>query len=412
MKKCGLLGKVLAHSYSPAIHKMLADYEYRLYEKTEDELTDFIKEGEWDGLNVTIPYKKKAAELCDELSSFAEKIGSCNTLVKRADGSIFGDNTDAYGFLKLVEYSKINVSEKKCLILGSGGASVSVCAALKSLGAETVIISRQGENNYGNLEKHKDARVIVNTTPVGMYPDNGKSPLKMDLFTKCEGVIDIIYNPFRTALMLQAEKMGIPAFGGLYMLVGQAKRSAELFSGEQISESEIHRIVKVLESDMKNIILIGMPGCGKTTAAKLLGRALNREVLDSDAEIIKNTGMSIPDYMQKNGEAMFRDRESEAIAALGKLSGKIIATGGGCITRDENYDSLHQNGTIFWIKRDPERLARKGRPLSENADLNKMYEVRKPGYERFADVIIDNNKSKDETVKAILTQSGFGLTMH
>ena len=403
MLKCGLLGQKLGHSYSPAIHSMLADYDYQLFEREPEQLEDFLKNGDWDGINVTIPYKKAVLPYCAELSDTARRIGSVNTIVRRPDGSLYGDNTDAYGFESLVKKSGIQVQGKKALVLGSGGASVTVVAVLKMLGAESVtVISRGGEDNYGNLAKHTDARIIANTTPVGMYPNNGQAAVDLALFPQCEGVLDVVYNPARTALLLQAEKLGIPCAGGLYMLVAQAKRSSELFTGRAIPDSEIGRIEKVLSGQMKNIVLVGMPSSGKSTLAAALGRKLGRPVYEADALIEQEAGMDIPAIFAQYGEGHFRALETEILSRLGKLSGAVISTGGGCVTREENYDLLHQNGTIVWLQRGTEKLDKTGRPLSLKNDLNEMYQKREPMYRRFADAAVDNNGSVEATLAQIL----------
>ena len=384
MKRCGLLGEKLGHSYSPAIHAELADYEYRLYEVAPEKLGEFLESGSFDGLNVTIPYKKAVIAYCAELSPIAQKLRSVNVLVKRPDGTLYGDNADAYGFAGMVKASGIAVAGKKTLVLGSGGASATVCAVLEELGARSVtVISRSGENHYGNLDRHAGAEVIVNATPVGMYPDCGVSPLDLAQFPKLEGVLDIVYNPARTALVLQAERLGISYMSGLYMLVAQAKRTAEVFEGREIPDSETERILKKLSLEMQNIVLIGMPGSGKSTVAARLAEALDRVVLDSDAEIEEKNGASCAQLIERHGEAAFRKLETEALAALGKRSGAVIATGGGCVTREENYDLLHQNGVIFWLERDVDKLPREGRPLSAG-DLKALYDRRRACYERFA----------------------------
>ena len=402
MKRCGLLGEKLGHSYSPAIHAELADYEYRLYEVAPEKLGEFLESGSFDGLNVTIPYKKAVIAYCAELSPIAQKLRSVNVLVKRPDGTLYGDNADAYGFAGMVKASGIAVAGKKTLVLGSGGASATVCAVLEELGARSVtVISRSGENYYGNLDRHAGAEVIVNATPVGMYPDCGVSPLDLAQFPKLEGVLDIVYNPARTALVLQAERLGISYMSGLYMLVAQAKRTAEVFEGREIPDSETERILKKLSLEMQNIVLIGMPGSGKSTVATRLAEALDRVVLDSDAEIEEKNGASCAQLIERHGEAAFRKLETEALAALGKRSGAVIATGGGCVTREENYDLLHQNGVIFWLERDVDKLPRKGRPLSAG-DLKALYDRRRACYERFADHVVDNNGTVEDTVRAIL----------
>lgn len=403
MLKCGLLGEKLGHSYSPQIHSMLADYEYKLFEKSPEELEAFLKSGEFDGLNVTIPYKKAVMPYCTELSPTAAQIGSVNTIVRRSDGSLYGDNTDAFGFENLIVHNGIEVKGKKALVLGTGGASVTAQAVLKNLGAsEVVVISRRGEDNYENITKHRDAEIIANTTPVGMYPNNGKASVDLTQFPKLSGVLDVVYNPARTALLLQAERLGIPCAGGLYMLVSQAKRSCELFTGKSIPDSEIDRIERVLSHQMQNIVIIGMPGSGKTTVSTMLAEKLGRKILDTDTMVAEKAGVTIPEIFAAQGEAGFRRLETEVTAEVGKLSGNIISTGGGVVTVAENYELLHQNGVIVWIERDTNKLARDGRPISLSSDLNELYAARLPLYDRFADIKADNNGDINDTVNAIM----------
>jgi len=399
--KCGLLGAKLGHSYSPAIHASLGEYDYALYEKTPDALAEFLRCGEFTGLNVTIPYKKDVVPFCAALSDTARMLGSVNTLVRRPDGTLYGHNTDYDGFLSLILRSGVDVKGKKALVLGSGGASVTVQAVLRTLGAEVIVISRSGEDNYVNLHRHADAAIIANTTPVGMYPHNGERPVDLTAFPGCEAVYDIVYNPARTALMLQAESLGIPCFGGLHMLVAQAKAASELWQDKAIADTETLRIERALRREMENIVLIGMPGCGKSTVAAALGQLLGREVCDSDARIVERSGMPIPEIFATQGEDAFRAYETAAIAELSKRSGIILATGGGCVTRPENYPLLHQNSTIFWLQRDLSALPTDGRPLSQTGKLEAMYASRRPLYERFADVVIDNNGPVEDTVNAI-----------
>ncbi len=402
MEGFGLLGETLSHSYSPEIHAALGDYEYRLYEKSPEELRDFLQNGIWQGLNVTIPYKTAVIPYCSELSEAARSIGSVNTLVRRADGSLFGDNTDAYGFSEMIRVSGISVCGKKVLVLGSGGASRTAVSVLAMLGAsEVVVISRNGRDNYGNLARHKDAQIIVNTTPVGMYPKNGSAPIDLRFFPCCEGVLDIVYNPARTALLLAAEELQIPYAGGLYMLVAQAKRSSELFTGKLICDEFIGKIEAGLSCSMQNIVLIGMPGCGKSTVGTMLAELLKRPFFDADALIVKNAGISIPEIFERYGEERFRNYETEVLQELGKKSGAVIATGGGCVTRKENYPLLHQNSLIFWIRREISRLAQEGRPLSQKSSLGEMYRKRASLYAEFSDFAVENNGSILDTSSQI-----------
>ena len=384
MLRCGLLGRKLGHSYSPQIHHELASYEYKLYEKEPEELNRFLKSGTFDGLNVTIPYKKAVMPLLDEISPEAAAIGSVNTIVNRA-GRLTGYNTDAFA-----------------LIFGSGGASVTVCHVLKSLGADpVVVISRSGENNYENLDRHTDAKILVNATPLGMYPENGTSPVDLTCFDTPECVLDVVYNPARTALILQAEALHIPHASGLSMLVAQAKKACEYFADTEIPDTEIDRIERLLSHQMQNIVLIGMPGSGKSSIGRALAERLHRPFIDADAEIVRRAGCSIPEIFTKDGEPGFRKFESAVLADLGKASGSILATGGGCITRPENYPSLHQNGRIVWLMRPLELLPTDGRPMSQANPLEALWETRKALYERFSDVRIANDRTIADCVHAI-----------
>lgn len=400
MQRYGLLGEKLGHSYSPQLHAQLASYPYDLYEVAPERLDAFLRTTELAGMNVTIPYKKAVIPYCKALSPAAARIGSVNTLVRRADGW-YGDNTDYDGFCYMAR--DFAIAGKKALVLGNGGVSLTVQQALRDLGArEAVVISRRGPDNYQNLARHADAQIIANATPVGMYPNNGASPLDLAGFPRLEGVLDLIYNPARTALLLQAERRGIACNGGLGMLVAQAKRAAERFTGRAIADSEIERITRSLAGQMQNIVLIGMPGCGKTTLGKALADRLGRPFYDADAVLEQRTGRSIPEIFRCDGEAAFRALETQTLAELGKGSGAVIATGGGCVTRPENAPLLRQNGRVVWVKRPLDRLPVSGRPISQRMSAAAIYAQRRDCYAAFAAYTVENDGPLAETLAKLL----------
>ena len=402
MAQFGLLGRKLGHSWSPEIHALLGSAPYSLVEREPEELEGFLQTTYLDAMNVTIPYKKDVISFCTRLSAEAEKLGSVNTMVRRDDGW-HGYNTDYFGFCRMLASAGICPENKKVLVLGSGGASLTVVAALRDLGAVNVtVISRSGPDNYENLHRHADAQIIVNTTPVGMYPNNGQAPVSLELFPKCEGVADLIYNPAMTALLLDAESRGIPYAGGLTMLVAQAKAASELFRGISLPDKLIPEITTALQRKMRNIVLIGMPGCGKTPGSEALGRVLNMPVVDADHEIEAEAGMTIPEIFAKDGEDGFRKLETRVLERLGKQTGIILSTGGGCVTRQDNYSHLRQNGFVIWLQRDLDRLPTDGRPLSQSGRLREMYRVREPLYRSFAHTAVDNNGTLEYTIQSIL----------
>ena len=403
----GLLGRKLGHSYSPEIHRLLGGYEYGIFEREPDELESFFKEKSFKGINVTIPYKVRAMDFCDELSETARRIGCVNTIVRREDGSLFGHNTDYEGFVYLVRHSGIRVEGKQCLVLGTGGASKTVCIALKDLGASRVLtVSRTGRNNYTNVYNHSDAEIIVNATPVGMYPDCDEKLLNVIRFQRLMGLIDLIYNPAHTMLMLQAEKDYVHCENGLRMLVSQAAASSELFTGSSYSEDDVERIYRSIDFEMKNILLIGMPGCGKSTVGKLLAEKLNRELLDTDEEIEKRTGRSPAEIIKTDGEPEFRRIETEVLRDISILSGKIISCGGGIISPKENRGLLRRNSNVVWLQREISSLVSEGRPLSQIIGNRELYRYREPLYMESAEYVVNNDGDVNDTVNKIIEAIG------
>ena len=397
----GLLGRKLGHSWSVPIHQALGCADYRLIELEPAELPAFLAREDIGGLNVTIPYKMDVMPLCDAVDENAAAIGSVNTIVRR-NGKLLAFNTDADGFCFMARRAGVDFQGKKTLVLGSGGASRTAVACARQLGArETVVISRSGPDNYENLSRHADADIVVNTTPVGMYPGNGVAAVDLTAFPRCRGVLDLIYNPHRTALVLQAQALGIPCSDGLSMLVAQAKAAEEHFFSRSIPDGENERILSALRRQMENIVLIGMPGCGKSTVGAALAALTGREAVDIDAEIERRAGCTIPEIFARGGEAEFRRLEREATAEAGKRTGCILLTGGGAVKTPENYGALRQNGRIYHLLRDVGTLPTDGRPLSQGADLAAMWRERKPLYERFRNVVIDNNSPAEETAQAI-----------
>ncbi len=401
--KCGLIGEKLGHSFSPQIHKKLADYDYALFEMTEAEVAPFLKAGEFHAINVTIPYKKTVMPHLREISAEARRIGAVNTITRLPDGGLRGDNTDYYGFAYTVRKSGIDMAGKKVLVLGSGGASMTARVVAADLGAaEVVIVSRSGENNYGNLEKHADCGVIINTTPVGMYPNTGVSPADLGLFPHLTGVLDMIYNPAKTALLLDAEARGIPFANGLSMLVAQAKAACERFLGEAVDDGVIDRITEEIRRDTLNITLVGMPGVGKTTIGKAIADALGRPFIDTDNVITARAGKPIPQIFAEEGEGAFRRLESEVIADVTKESGLVIATGGGAPTIAANVNPIRQNSVVFFLKRDLSTLPKDGRPVSQSRDLTQLFAERLPKYRAVADHELDCSNNADENRDKIL----------
>lgn len=403
--KCGLIGEKLGHSFSPMIHEKLADYSYDLVELCADEVEAFVKNTELDAYNVTIPYKKTVMPLLDVISPEAQAIGAVNTVVRR-DGRLYGYNTDYFGFCHMLDKSGICIKGKKVLVLGTGGAAVTVCAVLGDRQAAE-IVSVSFENNTPEfLAKHTDVDILINATPVGMYPKNGISPVDLSLFPKCQGVLDVIYNPSKTKLLLDAEEIGIPYINGLPMLVAQAVKAFEFFTGDTADEGTCERITAEIESQTKNIILIGMPGCGKSTVGRLLASMLGRPFHDADDIFTKTYEITPAQVIMNEGEQTFREMEHRIAKELGKLSGTVISCGGGVITQDRNYNVLHQNGTIIFLERDLDKLSKKGRPLSQSRPIEELYESRINAYKRFADITVKSTEVQSKTAKLMIERLG------
>lgn len=462
MSNYGLLGEKLGHSFSPTIHRQLWGCDYILKPTPRDQVEEFFQKRDFSGFNVTIPYKQIACQSCEHVDPKALAIGAVNTVVNR-DGVLYGYNTDYDGFLYCAHRAGVDFAGKKVLILGNGGTSLTARNAVADAGArEVVIISRSkpsgeiaptqalsaniptGEassvtNNrdinasgetvpvsrnlvgitrkcpvsydtYDNLATyHSDAQIIVNTTPVGMYPNNYASPVDLALFPNLSGVVDVIYNPQTTLLVHEAKKKGIPATCGLPMLVAQAAYAAEHFCGRPFSADEIEKVLASVQAETANIVLIGMPGCGKTTVGKKLAERLNREVIDVDALIVEREGRGIPDIFAENGEEVFRQLETEAAKIAGQRSGVIISCGGGLPIREANHFPLLQNGRIYYLNRALDKLATGGRPLSANrSDLPDMFAKRHPVYQSLCHREFPVTEGSAEAVIEEITKDFYG----
>lgn len=397
----GLIGNPLAHSYSPWLHKKLGGYAYQLFPLEEAQLAPFINSFGAGGLNVTIPYKQAVLPLCSKLSPLAASIGSVNTLLLAADGSCEGHNTDYAGFIFALQQADISVAGRHAVILGSGGVSRTVNRALQDLQAAKISqVSRSGQFNYGNLHLLQDAEIIINCTPIGMSPHVSAQPLDLRLFPHCLAVADLVYNPLRTQLIQQAQALGIKNCGGLAMLAAQAAAAAELFCGRKITQEQTLAALDELRADMENIVLIGMPGCGKSSIAADIAAESGRTLLDSDLLLSQKHGSSPAEIIQSRGEAHFRQLESALISQIALQSGAVISCGGGTVLSAENARLLQQQGKLFFIQRELDELATEQRPLSK--DLPLLYQERLPLYRQAADAEISNSSTPLAAAKKIL----------
>lgn len=388
MKAC-LIGKTLKHSFSKSIHESLG-LEYDLVELNEDELERFVTQREYDCYNVTIPYKEKVIPYLDRLDDTAKEVGSVNTVCK-VDGKLVGYNTDIDGMKYMFESAGVCLKDKNVVILGTGGTSKTAQALMKKEEAKSVIVvGRREKWNYQNIAELKDTQILVNTTPVGMYPDTGVSVVDISIFKRLEFVADVIYNPLKTRLTLDAKKLGIPSVNGLSMLVYQAVRAEEIWTGKSY-ENKVKSAIGNLENEFCNVILVGMPSCGKSSVGRAVAKLLNKEFVDLDTVIENRLNMQIPQVFEKYGEEYFRNIESEVTKEYGKHGGLVIATGGGTPMREENRDALAQNGFVVWLKRDISLLTSKSRPVSQKVGVERLYEERKYTYKAFADMEIKND---------------------
>lgn len=396
----GLIGRKLKHSFSGELHRALAGYEYGLFELEPEEIAHFIRSPGFGGLNVTMPYKITVYELCDSLAPSAKRTGCVNTITYGANGMITGHNTDYDGFLYMMDRANIRMEGRKVLILGSGGAARSASAAAASRGAAWVrTVSRGGVYHYGNLSLNRESEIIINATPAGMYPDNGTRPVNLEDFPFCVGVADLVYTPLRTRLVRQAESLGIPRCGGLPMLAAQAKYAAELFLGKTLPEERIRIAASKVQRMAENIVLVGMPGCGKTSVGRTLAALTGRQFWDSDEAVESAAGKTIERIFAQDGEAAFREMERAALMDASKHGGRVIATGGGSVLDKLSASELKQNGRVYHIERDILSLAVKGRPLS--TDLSSLYAERAPVYQAVADGVVLNNQSIELAARAI-----------
>lgn len=404
--KCCLIGETLKHSLSKPLHNKMGGYSYELVEVAKEKLSEFVDLKQFDAYNVTIPYKSQIIPMLDEVSDLAKQIGAVNTVVNK-NGKLYGFNTDYYGMRYLIRSVGFDFVNKAIMILGSGATSKTAKSVAKSLGASNVyIVSREGENNYENCYNLK-VDYIINTTPVGTYPNQGVSPIELSRFKNILGVIDVVYNPLKTKLMFEASELNIKNVGGLKMLVAQAKYARDLFLGNEIVDAKRDDVIEKLYLDLvketENLVLIGMAGCGKSTIGKLLASTLNKDFVDTDQLVEEKAGITIPEIFEKYGEKRFREIESDVLKETSLLRNTVIATGGGVVVNKDNKYLLKCCAKVVWLKRDLEKLETKGRPLYKNLESKiKLYKERESLYNDFADINVSNDDKIDKTLKKVV----------
>lgn len=397
-----MLGRALGHSYTPVIYRELAGLDYRTFEREPDQLEEFIHSDAWEGVNVTIPYKRDVVPYMDELSEVAERMGNINTITRLPDGRLRGDNTDYHGFRVLVESLGLDLAGKKAVVFGgAGGAGSTSMMVLADLGMQAVSIDRTGRNTYEDLDRHADAALAVNCTPVGMFPKCPAAPCSLDAFPQLEGLVDIVYNPARTALMMEAETRGIPCAGGLLMLVAQAAQAVQRYTGKVVSMDRILEVTDRLSVTERNIVLIGMPGCGKTRVGEHLAAIMGREHVDIDHVLEDELHATCTDYINRYGEDAFRGRETEALRRIAARSGLVISCGGGVVARPGNYPLIHQNGIIVMLDRPIGELSKKNRPITARDGVEALAQRRMPLYRDWADLIVASRDCAEDTAKAV-----------
>lgn len=402
----GLIGEKLGHSFSKDIHTLLGNGEYELMPLAREELDAFLKARDFCGVNVTVPYKKAVIPYLDELSPEAAHIGAVNTIVNR-NGRLCGYNTDLFGFAYLCRAAGVDMTGKKVLVFGSGGTCLTVSEAARQAGAASItVISRRGEDNYENLSRHADAEILVNTTPVGMFPDLDGCAADPARFPKLAGAADVVYNPLETEFIRRAREQGVPAANGLRMLVAQAVRADALFFAKEPDDGVCETIFQKIAAQRRSIVLIGMSGCGKTTVGTALAALLDRELADTDALIEAKSGMRVPEIFAKQGEAAFRALERETVRELSGRNGLVIATGGGAAMDEENVRALRKNGFLVFLKRKLPELAIADRPKTpDRAALAALWERREPVYAACCDAAVENEDAPERTAREIIRLS-------